>query len=102
MANRGVGWTDAEVRALIGFWGDFRIQAELDGAVRNKAIYEKIARKMAEAGFNRDWKQCRAKIKNLKNDYKKIKDSNNRSGQGCQVMQFFDQLDAILAVRDAT
>ncbi len=89
MANRGVGWTDAEVRALIGFWVDFRIQAELDGAVRNKAIYEKIARKMAEAGFNRDWKQCRAKIKNLKNDYKNIKDSNNRSGQGCQVMQFF-------------
>ena len=46
-----VGWTDAEVRALIGFWGDSRIQAESDGAVRNKAIYEKIARKMAEAGF---------------------------------------------------
>ena len=40
--------------------------------------------------------------KNLKNDYKKIKDSNNRSGQGRKVMQFFDQLDAVLAVRDAT
>ena len=39
---------------LIGFWGDSRIQAELDAAVRNKAIYEKIGRKMAEAGFNRD------------------------------------------------
>ena len=102
MANRGVVWADAEVRALIGFWGDSRIQAELDGAVRNKAIHEKIAMKMAEAGFNRDWKQCRAKIKNLKNDYKKIKDSNNRSGQRRQVMQFFDQLDAVLAVRDAT
>ena len=72
MANRGEVWADAEVRALIGFWGDSRIQAELDGAVRNKAIREKIAMKMAEAGFNRDWKQCRAKIKNLKNDYKKI------------------------------
>ena len=36
---------------LIGFWGDSRIQAELDAAVRNKAIYEKIGRKMAEAGF---------------------------------------------------
>ena len=45
MANRGVVWADAEVRALIGFWGDSRIQAELDGAVRNKAIHEKIAMK---------------------------------------------------------
>ena len=50
MANRGVVWADAEVRVLIGFWGDSRIQAELDGAVRNKAIHEKIAMKMAEAG----------------------------------------------------
>ena len=102
MANRGVGWTDAAVRALIGFWGDSRIQAELDGVVRNNAIHEKIAWKMAEAGFNRDWKQCRAKIKNLNNDYKKIKDSNNRSSQWRQVMQFFDQVDAILAICDAT
>ena len=57
---------------------------------------------MVEAGFNRDGKQCNAKIKDLKNDYKKVKDSNSRIGQVCQVMKFFDQLNEILAMCDAT
>ena len=102
MANHGIAWSDGEVRALIGIWGGTRIQSELEGAVRNKGIFEKIAKKMVEAGFKRNGKQCNAKTKNLKTDYKKVKDINSRSGQGRQGMKFFDQLDAILAVQDAT
>lgn len=49
-----VGWTDAEVWVLIGFWGDTRIQSVLDGAVKNKVIFKKTARKMVEAGFHRE------------------------------------------------
>ncbi len=58
-------WSDAEVKALIAIWGEERIQEELDGAVRNKVVYTGISRKM-EQGYNRDWEQCRTKIKELK------------------------------------
>ena len=78
MANRGIGWTDTEIKALLATWGDERIQAELDGAVRNRSVFEKIAKAMSDAAHQRDWKQCRQKIKNLKNDYKKVKDSKER------------------------
>ena len=57
--------TDNEVKALIGLWGESDVQEELDGAVRNKVVYEEIAKKMRQQGYNRDWGQCRNKIKNL-------------------------------------
>ena len=40
MGSRSV-WSDEKTKALIAVWGDAKIQAELDGAVRNKAVYEK-------------------------------------------------------------
>ena len=66
----GSTWTDAEVTALISIWGDEGIQEQLDGATRNRSIYVNISKKLLERGFERDWK---AKIKNLKGDYKKNK-----------------------------
>ena len=71
----GSTWSDAEVTALIFIWGDESIQEHLDGATRNKSIYVNISKKFLENGFERDWQQCKAKIKNLKGYYmyKKIK-----------------------------
>ena len=59
--NRGTVWADKEVKALLAIWGDSKIQEELDGAVRNKAIFERIAKKLQEQGYELDWKQCRTK-----------------------------------------
>ncbi len=46
-------------KTLISVWGEDNIQTQLDGAVRNKTIYEKIAKGMKEHGYKRDWIQCR-------------------------------------------
>ena len=53
--SRGPSWWDKEVIALIAIWEDARVQQELDGAVRNKAVFEKISRKMT----GMDYMQCR-------------------------------------------
>ena len=95
-------WTDEEVKALISIWGDSKIQQELDGAVRNKAIYTTIAKKMQENGHDRDWQQCKTKIKNLKRDYKVVKDNNGETGRARKTCKFFDQLDEILRHRPAS
>ena len=51
---------------------------QLDGAVRNKSIYQKISSKLKEVGYYKDRNQCMDKIKNLKNDYKKAKMHNEK------------------------
>ena len=56
-------WSDREVRALIAIWGEGNVQEELDGAARNKVVFVNIAKKMKEQGHDRDWQQCRTKIK---------------------------------------
>ncbi len=45
----------------------------LDGVARNRPIYEAIAREHADAGYDRTWQQCRTKIKNLQQCYRKVK-----------------------------
>ena len=71
LTNRGTTWTDREVKALLAVWGDSKIQEELDGAVRNQVVFKRIAQKLNEQGINREWKQCRAKVKNLKHNIEK-------------------------------
>ena len=51
MASRGIAWSNKEVKALIAIWSDDKIQEQLDGTVRNKAVFEKIAGKMVEMGI---------------------------------------------------
>ena len=100
--SRGSAWSDAEVTALISIWGDAAIQEQLDGATRNKTIFATISKKLHENGYNRDWQQCRAKIKNLKGEYKKVKDHNGVTGNGRKSFKFFAKLDEILGHRPAS
>ena len=37
-SSRGTIWLDEEVLALLSIWGEEKVQEELDGAVRNKAV----------------------------------------------------------------
>lgn len=70
--NRGTVWSDKEVKSLVAMWGESNVQEELDGAVRNRAIYQQEQKGIAkQQGCEHDWKQCRAKLKNLKTNYKR-------------------------------
>jgi phosphoribosylaminoimidazole carboxylase/phosphoribosylaminoimidazole-succinocarboxamide synthase len=99
LINRGTTWTDKEVKALLAIWGDSKIQEELDGAVRNQVVFKRIAQKLSAQGIQRDWKQCRVKVKNL---YREIKDNNGKTGRGRQSCKFFNKLDEILGHRPAS
>ena len=101
-ANRGSVWADKEVKALIAIWGEGNVQEELDGAVRNKVVYQNISKKMKEQGYNRDWEKCRTKIKNLKKQYRVVKDHNGETGRGRKTCKFYKELDHILGHRPAS
>ena len=98
-SSRGSLWSDEEVRALIAIWGEANVQEELDGAVRNKVVYQDISRKLQEQGYNREWEQCKTKIKNLKKEYRQVKDHNGETGRGRKTCKFFKELDSILGHR---
>ena len=100
--NCGTVWSDKEVKALIAIWGESNVQGELDGAVRNQAICQRIAKQLREQGYGRDWKQCRAKIKNLKTKYREIKDHNRETGRGRKTCKFYKEFDRILGHRPAS
>ena len=100
--SRGSSWSDSEVKALIAIWGENKIQEELDGAVRNQAIFDGIAKKMRQKGYDRDWKQCRNKIKNLKKEYRQVKDNNTQTGRGRKTCKNYKELDNILGHRPAS
>ena len=101
-ATRGSLWSDSKVRALIAIWGKSDIQDELDGAVRNKVVFEEIAKKLQEQGYTRDLDQCRNKIKNLKKEYRSVKDNNGETERGRKTCKFYKELDEILGHRPAS
>ena len=77
MAN----WTDDETLLLIELWSEDGVQAQLEGCRKNQHVYEKIVDQLKDAGYERTVEQCRYKMKKLKQDYRKIVDSTNKTGQ---------------------
>ena len=43
--------------------------------MQRRSVFEKIADRLKEADFNRTVEQCRVKVKKLKGDYRKVKDT---------------------------
>ncbi|XP_067993837.1 bifunctional phosphoribosylaminoimidazole carboxylase/phosphoribosylaminoimidazole succinocarboxamide synthetase isoform X2 [Melanerpes formicivorus] len=95
-SGAGKHWSDTEVRALISIWSDDKIQQMLEGATRNKEIFEEIARRLMKRGIDRDWKQCRTKYKNLKYEYRALQKENEHLGNPRRKMRFYDEVDCIL------
>ena len=87
---------------LIKLWGEEGVQEQLEGTKRNRHVYEKIAKGMQKRYSDKTAEQCRAKMKKLKLDYRKVKDKHNKTGQGRNTWKFLEQMDAVLGHRPAT
>ncbi|XP_065420303.1 uncharacterized protein LOC135974922 [Chrysemys picta bellii] len=59
-------------------------------------VFEKISKGMMERGHNRDSEQCRVKVKELRQAYRKTKEANSRSGSEPRTCCFYTELHAIL------
>nr|XP_054594944.1 zinc finger and SCAN domain-containing protein 29-like isoform X2 [Nothobranchius furzeri] len=92
-------WSNAELQTFLTIIGDSNIQAELDGMIRNEKVFKEVSQRMAAEGFQRTSEQCRAKLKKIKAHYRKVKDSNGRSGNGRSTWKWYDVVDAIYGHR---
>nr|XP_048706161.1 uncharacterized protein LOC125636683 [Caretta caretta] len=94
--KRAPAWTEREVRDLIAVWGEESVLSELRSSFRNAKTFVKISQGMKDRGHNRDPKQCRMKLKELRQAYQKTREANGRSGSEPQTCRFYDELHAIL------
>ncbi|XP_048721736.2 IQ domain-containing protein K isoform X1 [Caretta caretta] len=94
--KRAPAWTEREVRDLIAVWGEESVLSELRSSFRNAKSFVKISQGIKDRGHNRDTKQCRVKLKELRQAYQKTREANGRSGSEPQTCRFYDELHAIL------
>ncbi|EMP42195.1 hypothetical protein UY3_00582 [Chelonia mydas] len=100
--KRAPAWTEREVRDLIAIWGEKSVLSELRSSFRNAKTFVKISQGMKGRGHNRDPKQCRVKLKELRQAYQKTREANGHSGSEPQTCRFYDELHAILGGSSTT
>ena len=97
--NRGSNWTDAETSYLLELWRDnFPISMK-----RNSTVWDALAKKLKSIFKDnkgipsyRTGMQCKARIKYLKDKYKRVKDHNSRSGNNRESFEYYDEMDEVL------
>nr|XP_048716727.1 uncharacterized protein LOC125641210 [Caretta caretta] len=94
--KRAPAWTEREVRDLNAVWREESVLSELRSSFQNAKTFVKISQGMKDRGHNRDPKQCRVKLKELRQAYQKTREANSRSGSEPQTCRFYDELHAIL------
>jgi len=71
--NRNPNWTDAEITRFLIILMEEPVLNDLN-AQRNKQVFCYVSRKMAGEGCEKTWDQCRVKLKNLKSQWRYVKD----------------------------
>ncbi|XP_040006146.1 uncharacterized protein LOC120802417 isoform X2 [Xiphias gladius] len=96
-----VNWSHEETQALIAVWSEEKIQRELEESFRNEKVYREVSRRLAAMGMGRSAKQCREKIKKLKQEYRKIKTHSERSGAFGKTFRWYEAMNTIMSERPA-
>ena len=68
-------WNSEETKALIAIWGQENVQSQLERVHRNRDVCQRIAMELEDHRYVKTWQQCRTKIKNLTQKYRKVSDT---------------------------
>jgi len=71
--NRNPNWTDSEITRFLSILMEEPVLNDLN-AQRNKQVFCYVSQKMASEGCEKSWDQCRVKLKNLKSQWRYVKD----------------------------
>uniref|UniRef100_A0A8C7FNZ6 Myb/SANT-like DNA-binding domain-containing protein n=1 Tax=Oncorhynchus kisutch TaxID=8019 RepID=A0A8C7FNZ6_ONCKI len=89
--------------ALLTRWADGSVQEQLLTAVRNERVFIKLSSELDALGFIKTSTQCRWKIKKLKQEYKKIKDDENKNrSYNRRRERWFAIMDSVLRHQPST
>ena len=89
-------WTDSEVFRLLEIWGEDNTQEQLEGSKRNKHVYDRMAEELHVYGVEKTGEQVH---RNVKKEYKKIKDGHKETGNKRKQWKFYDRINDIMGNR---
>lgn len=95
MAGKGSLWSTSEVECLLEIWSNESIQGQLDKTHRNAEIFGRISAYLSSHGHQRSLDQCRDKVKKLRLQYQKVRDSLRRSGSSSEEKEKFQWYEAV-------
>ena len=95
-------WWFEETKLLIALWSEEAVQHELNTMHNKKLVWDKISQGIADEGYSRSAQQCRVKINNLKQKYRKIRDGNKISGNQQKEREMFEPMDHVLGCKQTS
>ncbi|XP_028404838.1 uncharacterized protein LOC114527411 [Dendronephthya gigantea] len=89
-------WREEQTTVLVHEWRE-----RIEDLERSRATetWRLIAEAVNKAGTQKTTKQCKNKIRNLKQSYKEAKANNNQTGSSPKTSPFFDTFDDVLRTR---
>ena len=78
------------------YWSEQVVQHELNTMHNKKLVWETISQGVADGEYSRSAQQCRVKMNNLKQKYRKIRDGNKISGNQRQEWEMYEPMDLVL------
>ncbi|KAK3749294.1 hypothetical protein QZH41_007553 [Actinostola sp. cb2023] len=89
-------WTDKQTSVLVHEWKERIVELE---SSRTTETWQKIVDTVNKHGSARSAKQCKDKIRNLKQTYKEANQNNNQTGTSPKTSPFYDEFDEVLGSR---
>ena len=89
-------WSDVQTNALIEEW---KARIEEVESRRNSEAWQKIAQEVNKSGTYKSIKQCKDKLRNMKQAYKDAKSSNMDAGCPSKRSPFYEEFDKVLGSR---
>ncbi|CAH3014425.1 unnamed protein product, partial [Porites evermanni] len=90
-----------KVRLLISVWNEYFPISKRHNSSVSERISKQLNQMLPEQNLRcvRTLQQCKAKIKNLEDEFKKIKDHNNKSGNDRITFPYFDDINEVLGCK---
>ena len=89
-------WSETQSSVLVSEWKEKIDEVE---SARATETWHKIAEEVNKVGSPKTIKQCKDKLRNLKQSYKEAKGNNNKIGRPLQTSPFYDSFDKVLGTR---
>ena len=89
-------WGFVGTKTLIGFWGEEDIQRQFTSMGCKKNIWEGIAIKLQRSSSSRSGDQCKTRMHNLQQKYKKVKTLKNTPRPRENYFSFYEVIDKVL------
>ncbi|KAK3745599.1 hypothetical protein QZH41_005840 [Actinostola sp. cb2023] len=91
----------AETRYLVSVWREYHPISKRKNSSEWEMLSIEVNQILKEQGINnvRSATQCKSRIKNLEDEYKRVKDHNGRSGNNRETSPYYEDLDEILGSR---